>query len=138
MTIEEHIRLVLDRASIGTLYTVHEGNPYGRYMTFRSDGETLYTVTDKHSAKLMDIEKNPHVHVLLGYQPGTENNYLEFEGQVTDVIDDNLRMKMRNFFRLVFQKDATEVTLLKIEPSVIYLHTQDGSPAQKLVLPADL
>jgi len=138
MTIEEQIRLVLDRASVGTLYTVHEGNPYGRYMTFRSDGATLYTVTDKYSVKLMDIEKNPNVHVLLGYQPGTEHNYLAFEGQVTDVIDDHLRIKMRNFFRLVFQKDATEITLLKIEPSVIYLHTQDGHPAQKLILPTEV
>ncbi len=135
MTVEEHIRLVLDRASIGTLYIVKDDKPTGRYMTFKSDGATLYTVTDKDSAKLMAIEKNPNVHIILGYQPGTEYNYLEFEGKVTDVMDDQLRIKMRNFFRSVFQKEAAEVTLLKIEPSVIYLHTQDGSPAQKFVLP---
>ena len=71
---------ILDHHKVGSLATVESGKPHSRYMTFFHDGLTLYTPTSDETHKAEEIENNPNVHVLLGYNgEGFGDAYLEID-----------------------------------------------------------
>ncbi|MFC7063630.1 pyridoxamine 5'-phosphate oxidase family protein [Halobacillus seohaensis] len=81
--LKKKIYNVLDQHKIGTLATVKEGKPHSRFMTFSNDDDfTFYTPTHKETHKAEEIEANPDVHILIGYEgEGYGDAYLEVEGQ---------------------------------------------------------
>ena len=134
--LQEQILDILDSEKIGSLVTVHDDKPYARYMTFTNRGFTLYTMTEDDSAKVKDLEKNPYTHILFGYTHSEEEApYLEIEGKVTDFKDDDLKMKITNFFRHIFMKDSSDMVTLQIEPIRIRLMNKKGQPPQQLEFP---
>ena len=52
----------------GVLSSVENNKPHSRYMTFYNEDLTLYTPTKLDTEKVEEIEKNPSVSVLLGYE----------------------------------------------------------------------
>ena len=134
--LQEEILNILDTEKIGSLVTVHDNKPYARYMTFTNRGFTLYTTTEDDSAKVKDLEKNPYTHILFGYTHSDEDApYLEIEGKVTDFKDDELKLKITNFFRHIFMKDSSDWVTLQIEPIRIRLMNKKGQPPQELEFP---
>lgn len=134
--LKEEILNILDSEKIGSLVTVHDNKPYARYMTFTNRGFTLYTMTEDDSAKVKDLEKNPYTHILFGYTHSEEEApYLEIEGKVTDFKDDELKVKITNFFRHIFMKDSSHMVMLQIEPIRIRLMNKKGQPPQELEFP---
>ena len=134
--LQEEILNILDTEKIGSLVTVHDNKPYARYMTFTNRGFTLYTTTEDDSAKVKDLEKNPYTHILFGYTHSEEEApYLEIEGKVTDFKDDELKLKITNFFRHIFMKDSSDWVTLQIEPIRIRLMNKKGQPPQELEFP---
>ena len=134
--LQEEILNILDSEKIGSLVTVHDDKPYARYMTFTNRGFTLYTMTEDDSAKVKDLEKNPYTHILFGYTHSEEEApYLEIEGKVTDFKDDDLKMKITNFFRHIFMNDSSDMVTLQIEPIRIRLMNKKGQPPQELEFP---
>ena len=130
--LQEEILNILDTEKIGSLVTVHDNKPYARYMTFTNRGFTLYTTTEDDSAKVKDLEKNPYTHILFGYTHSEEDApYLEIEGKVTDFKDDELKLKITNFFRHIFMKDSSDWVTLQIEPIRIRLMNKKGQPPQE-------
>ena len=134
--LQEEILDILDSEKIGSLVTVHDDKPYARYMTFTNRGFTLYTMTEDDSAKVKDLEKNPYTHILFGYtHSGEEAPYLEIEGKITDFKEDELKVKLINFFRRLFMKDSSDMVTLQIEPIRIRLMNKKGQPPQQLEFP---
>lgn len=93
--VKNQILSVLDDYTIGTLATIQDGKPYSRFMMFFHEDLVLYTATNKDTHKVEELEKNPYVHILLGYDgQGWSDPYVEVEAKVN--VETNEELK-RNF-----------------------------------------
>ncbi len=61
---------IISESRIGILCTIKGDQPFSRYMIFRSEGFTLYTISSKQTEKVKHIAENPNVHILLGFEGG--------------------------------------------------------------------
>ncbi|WP_373470806.1 pyridoxamine 5'-phosphate oxidase family protein [Carnobacterium alterfunditum] len=115
---------IIEKNNIGTMSTVSDGKPVSRYMTFFNEGFILYTLTDKRTHKVKELEKNPHTFILLGYDSGLLNtNYVEIAGQVS-IIDDRAMIEhlWSPYMKLIFEgKDDPNIVVLKIQPDTVAL-----------------
>ncbi|MEC1561611.1 pyridoxamine 5'-phosphate oxidase family protein [Bacillus haynesii] len=121
---------ILDHHKIGSLATVESGKPHSRYMTFFHDGLTLYTPTSDETHKAEEIDNNPNVHVLLGYNgEGLGDAYLEITGTVKLNHSKDLKDKIwdERLERWFDGKDDPNLTVLEIEPSEIRLMNEGES-----------
>lgn len=135
-TLREQILEILNKQNIGSMVTIKDNKPYARYMTFTNEDFTLFAMTEEDSSKVLDLEKNPYTHILYGYTlEDTDAPYLEIEGKVTDFKDDELKLKVTNFFRGLFNKDAKDMITIQIEPTRIRLMNKKGQPPQELKYP---
>jgi len=97
MDIKNKIEEVLDRHKVGTLATVRDGIPHSRYMTFHHEDLILYTATDKETHKAEDLQTNPNVHILIGYDgKGFEDPYVEIEATANISDSEDLKRKLWN------------------------------------------
>lgn len=115
---------VLEDNKIGVLSTVSGGKPVSRYMTFFNEGFVLYTLTDKRTDKVSDIEENPHAFVLLGYEEGLLNKkYVEYQGEVSLTDDQSLIDHLWSpYMNAIFDgKDDPNILILQIKPSKVSL-----------------
>lgn len=125
----------MDEYKIGVLATVENNKPHCRYMTFSHDDFTLYTPTNKETHKAEEIEKNPYVHTLLGYEgEGVGDTYVEVSGTASVQEDQSVKEKwwdvgMEQWFE---GPDDPEYVVLKIEPESIRLMNKKGEPAQNI------
>ncbi|MCJ2148510.1 pyridoxamine 5'-phosphate oxidase family protein [Bacillus sp. GM2] len=121
---------ILDHHKIGSLATVESGKPHSRYMTFFHDGLTLYTPTSDETHKAEEIDNNPNVHVLLGYNgEGLGDAYLEITGTAKLNHSQDLKDKIwdERLERWFDGKDDPNLTVLEIEPSEIRLMNEGES-----------
>ncbi|SIQ84651.1 General stress protein 26 [Peribacillus simplex] len=122
---------------IGVLSSVENNKPHSRYMTFFNDELTLYTPTSGKTEKIDEIEKNPNVHILIGYDnEGLGDSYLEISG--TSKINDSQELKDKLWnesFEDWFEgpKDPNYL-ILQIKPESIRLMNNNGEPPQELSL----
>jgi len=121
---------IIEKNNIGTMSTVSDDKPVSRYMTFFNEGFILYTITDKRTHKVEDLETNPHVFILLGYDTGLLNkNYVEIAGQATITEDQSLIEHLWSpYMNLIFDgKDDPNIVILKIQPDTVTLRgTKDN------------
>lgn len=124
---------VLEKDKVGVLATVQKGKPHARYMTFFHEEMILYTVTNKHTHKMEDMEENANVHILLGYGgDGYGDEYVEVEGKVSMKESKALKEKlwtesMNNYFD---GPEDPEYIVLEIKPMRIRFMNQKGKPTQ--------
>ena len=120
---EEALDILKDN-KVGTLSTVSNNKPFSRYMTFFNEGFVLYTITDKRTHKVDELEENPHAFVLLGYEEGLLNKqYVEIQGQVDITEDDSLIDHLwSTYMNLIFDgKDDPNIVVLRIKPEKLTL-----------------
>ncbi|MFG6150472.1 pyridoxamine 5'-phosphate oxidase family protein [Halobacillus sp. B23F22_1] len=123
--LKKKIYNIMDQHKIGTLATVKQGKPHSRYMTFSNDDEfTFYTPTNKETHKAEEIEENPNVHILIGYEgEGFGDAYLEVEGQAK--IRDDQKIKdwlwSEEMERWFTSKGDPDYIVLEIYPESIRL-----------------
>ncbi|MCY9672136.1 pyridoxamine 5'-phosphate oxidase family protein [Bacillus pumilus] len=132
--LKQKVLNLLDEQKVGTLATVEQDKPHTRYMTFFHEGLTLYTPTSKETHKADEIEKNPNVHILIGYSgEGFGDTYAEIEGTATltddpDLIDRLWSEEMEKWFK---GKDDPNLVILKIDPtSIRYMNEGSRTPAE--------
>ncbi|MCR6473598.1 pyridoxamine 5'-phosphate oxidase family protein [Bacillus safensis] len=132
--LKQKVLNLLDEQKVGTLATVEQDKPHTRYMTFFHEGLTLYTPTSKETHKADEIEKNPNVHILIGYSgEGFGDTYAEIAGNATltddpELIDRLWSDEMEKWFK---GKEDPNLVILKIEPtSIRYMNEGSRTPAE--------
>lgn len=114
---------VIEKDNIGAMSTVTPDNkPQARYMTFYNEGFILYTLTDKRTSKVDEIEANPQAHVLLGYEEGLFNkNFVEIEAEVSITEEQSLIEHLwKAPMNAVFEsKDDPNIMILRLTPKKV-------------------
>ena len=135
--IKEKVLNIIRDHKIGVLSSVENNKPHSRYMTFFNDDLTLYTPTSGKTEKTDEIEKNPNVHILIGYDnKGLGDSYLEISG--TSKINDSQELKDKLWnesFEDWFEgPNDPNYLILQIKPESIRLMNNNGEPPQELSL----
>ncbi len=135
--LKQEILKVLDESNVGTLATVKNNKPHSRYMTYFHDDFTLYTPTSKETHKTEEIEANPNVHVLLGYEgQGFGDTFVEIEGRASIEESTDYKEKLWNDHMKRWFKGPQDPNyiVLKIEPTHIRLMNDDEDSPHSLEL----
>lgn len=128
---------ILEESRIGVLATVQDNKPHSRYMTFFNDEFTLYTPTSKKTQKVDELEDNPHVHILLGYEgEGVGDAFLEIEGKMgvhdeQGMIDKVWNDRLKGWFT---GPDDPNLVILAIKPDRVRLINKKGEEPQTIEL----
>ncbi|MFC0524394.1 pyridoxamine 5'-phosphate oxidase family protein [Pontibacillus salicampi] len=136
--IKDKIEQIMEQHKVGSLATVQDGKPHSRYMTFHHEGLIMFTATDKDTHKVEEIERNPAVHILMGYDgQGFEDPYIEVEGKAK--INDSQEMKDRLWndymeYWLDGPQDPS-YTILEIHPTNIRLLNVEGEDGPQTYQP---
>lgn len=134
--LKQKVLNLLDEQKVGTLATVEQDKPHTRYMTFFHEGLTLYTPTSKETHKADEIEKNPNVHILIGYSgEGFGDTYAEIAGTATltddpELIDCLWSEEMEKWFK---GKDDPNLVILKIDPTSIRYMNEGSRYAGRII-----
>ena len=129
--LKSRILKVLGESKVGSLATVKENKPHSRYMTFFNEDLTLYTPTSKETYKADEIEKNPYVHILLGYEgDGTGDAYIEVQGKAVIKEEQHLKdkywsVKMKKWIE---SPNDPNFIILEVKPETIRLMNDNGEP----------
>ncbi|ARJ37540.1 general stress protein [Sporosarcina ureae] len=137
MTAKDTVQKILNESMVGTMATVDNNKPYSRYMTFMSDGLTLYTPTNRKTEKVDELDDNPYTHILLGYEgEGFGDAYVEYSGRVTISDDESLKEKVWNDHMKAWftGPEDPNLVILKIEPEAIRLMNKSGQPPEDISL----
>ncbi len=128
---------VIEKDEVGVLATISGDKPVARYMTFYNEGFILYTLTDKRTDKVEDIEANPHVFILLGYEEGLLNkNFVEIEAKASvtdnqDLIEHLWSAPMNAIFD---GKDDPNILVVKLEPEKVSLRGTKNAEVESIDL----
>ncbi|WP_161879595.1 pyridoxamine 5'-phosphate oxidase family protein [Alkalibacterium sp. MB6] len=128
---------IIEKDNIGVMATVSGNKPVARYMTFYNEGFTLYTITDKRTSKVEDIEANPHAFILLGYEEGLLNkNFVEIDAKVSTTDDQALIEHLwSSYMNAIFEgKDDPNILILKITPEKISLRGTKNTEVESVDL----
>ncbi|MDF9762672.1 general stress protein 26 [Peribacillus simplex] len=135
--LKEKVLNIIRDHKIGVLSSVENNKPHSRYMTFFNEELTLYTPTNANTEKIDEIEKNPNVHILIGYEnEGLGDSYLEILG--TSKISDSQELKDKlwneSFENWFDSPNDPNYLILQIKPESIRLMNNNGQPPQELTL----
>src|SRR5690554_861935 len=128
---------VIEKDNIGVMATVSDNKPVARYMTFYNEGFILYTITDKRTSKVEDIEANPNAFVLLGYEEGLLNkNFVEIEAKVSMTDDQSLIDHLwSSYMNAIFDgKDDPNILILKLTPEKVSLRGTKNTEVESIDL----
>ncbi|MGJ7913348.1 pyridoxamine 5'-phosphate oxidase family protein [Neobacillus sp. LXY-1] len=135
--VKDEVVKIISGHRTGVLTTVENNKPHSRYMTFYNDELTLYTPTKRDTEKIDEIEKNPSVSVLFGYeQKGQMDSYVEILG--TSSVNDSDVLK-KQFWDDSFEKwfdgpGDPNYVFLKINPEVVRILNLHDKPSQEFNL----
>ncbi|MBS4177661.1 pyridoxamine 5'-phosphate oxidase family protein [Lederbergia citrea] len=135
--LKDKIVNIISNHKTGILASVENNKPHLRYMTFYHEALTLYTPTERESEKIEEIENNPYVSVLLGYEDkGHSDAYVEILG--TSSINDTQALKDQ-FWEESFSKwfdgpNDPNYVFLEIKPQTVRVLNLNGEPPQELSL----
>lgn len=136
-TAYEKAMKILSKSHVGTMATIENNKPHTRYMTFFYENNYLYTVTSKQTHKAQELQKNPHTHILIGYDgKGFGDAFLEIEGTVEESHEMGLKEKIWNkFLEAWFEGvDDPDMLVLKITPTNIRLMNEIGKQPEQVIL----
>ncbi|MFS0782720.1 pyridoxamine 5'-phosphate oxidase family protein [Bacillus sp. 1P06AnD] len=123
----QKLSAILEDSRVGVLSSVKQNKPKARYMTFFNDGSTLYTPTSADTCKVDELEKNPSVHVIVGYEgEGFGDAYVEIEGHATISENQSLKEKMwDDSFKAMFTGDNDpDYVILEIKPAQMTINNR--------------
>ncbi|WP_018924618.1 pyridoxamine 5'-phosphate oxidase family protein [Salsuginibacillus kocurii] len=130
-TLKEEILNIMNEHKHGTLATVKKNRPHSRYMTYFNEGFTLFTPTDKETHKTEEIEENPNVHILLGYEGGgIGDQYVEVEGkaEIREDADTKKGIWQEDFANWFDGPEDPDYIILEITPVRIRLMNTGEGP----------
>ncbi|WP_347861608.1 pyridoxamine 5'-phosphate oxidase family protein [Salimicrobium sp. PL1-032A] len=134
--LKSHIKDILKDHKVGTLATVKNNKPHSRFMTFWNDENlTLFTPTSNETYKAEEIEENPFVHIIIGYEgAGPGDAFLEIQGQAQIRSDEKIRDWIWNdhMERWFSSKDDDELIVLEIFPETIRLMNESKETPEQL------
>lgn len=122
--IKEEILRILTEHRVGTLATMKKDQPFARYMIFRNEEYTLYTISSKLTEKVQDIQANNKVHILLGFDgSGYGKPYIDMTAIATIHDDKELKDKLwhENFRKYLQGPDDPNYIVIRCEPKTIRL-----------------
>jgi general stress protein 26 len=129
--LKDRIIKVLGKSKVGSMATVEGNKPHSRYMTFFNEDLTLYTPTSNETYKAEEIERNPHVHILLGYEgDGMGDAYIEVQGKATIKKEQKLKDKYWNdrMEKWIKSPEDPNFIILEIKADTIRLMNDNGEP----------
>lgn len=135
--LKEQVLKIISDHKTGILSSVENNKPHSRYMTFYNEDLTLFTPTKMDTEKIEEIEKNPAVSVLLGYEEkGQSDSYVEVSG--TTSINDSQALKTQ-FWDKSFNKwfngpEDPNFVFLQIQPETIRVLNIHDEPPKELTL----
>ncbi|WP_338472866.1 pyridoxamine 5'-phosphate oxidase family protein [Niallia sp. XMNu-256] len=137
LELKEKVIEIISNHKTGILASVEDNKPHCRYMTFYNEELTLYSPTKKDTEKIAEIEKNPYVSVLLGYEDkGQRDGYVELLGKAS--INENQSLKDRlweeSFKKWFDGPHDPNYVFLEIQPQTVRLLNLEGEPPQELSL----
>ncbi|AHV95258.1 pyridoxamine 5'-phosphate oxidase family protein [Paenibacillus sabinae] len=95
--LEQRIIKALDDNTFGSFGTIEAGaKPKVRYMAVFHEGLNLYLATDRKTHKVEELQTNPNVFLLLGYEAGGSKDILGIEARASVTKDGSLRQKIWN------------------------------------------
>ncbi|GAB6992178.1 pyridoxamine 5'-phosphate oxidase family protein [Paenibacillus pini] len=94
--LEQEIAKIMDHNKFCSFATVEGNKPKQRYMALYNQGLSIHLVTDGKTHKVEELEENPHVSLLLGYEAGGSKDVVEIEGTCSVTKDDELRERIWN------------------------------------------
>lgn len=123
----ERVTEILNQSRVGVMSTVNDNKPNARYMIFYNDGLTLYTKTSDNTQKFDEIESNPNTHIMIGFNEGKHQAYLEISGTVETVTDQKTidwlwSSQDKTYFD---DKDDPDLVVLKVIPENIRMMNDD-------------
>ncbi|MFN7251572.1 MAG: pyridoxamine 5'-phosphate oxidase family protein [Anaerobacillus sp.] len=132
--INEEVIRILSEHKVGTLSTMKGDQPFSRYMIFRNEEFTLYTISSKATEKVQDILENNKVHILLGFEGGGYGKpYIDMTAEATIHDDKALKDKFwhDNFRKYLTGPDDPNYIVIRCEPKSIRLinHPDLDGPA---------
>lgn len=135
--LKNQVMKIISDHKTGVLSSVENNKPHSRYMTFFHEDLTLFTPTKMDTEKIGEIEKNPYVSVLLGYEEkGQSDAYIEVLG--TSTINDSQDLKKKYWdesFNQWFQgPEDPNYVFLQIQPETLRLLNLHGEKTQELNL----
>jgi len=119
----------------GVLSTVENNKPHSRYMTFYNDDLTLYSPTKMNTEKLDEIEKNPFVSVLLGYEEkGQSDAYVQISGSSKINNSQSLKSKLwdESFTKWFDGPEDPNYVFIEIQPEIVRILNHYDEPTQEL------
>lgn len=128
---------IMENSYVGVLATITEDKPHSRYMTFFNKDFTLYTATSKKTQKVDELEKNPHAHVLLGYEgEGVGDTFLEIEGEMSEHDDRSLIEELWNEHLTGWFSgpDDPNLVFIAVKPTRMRLMNKKGEEPQNIEL----
>ncbi|MFB9329074.1 pyridoxamine 5'-phosphate oxidase family protein [Paenibacillus aurantiacus] len=136
MTVAEKDKLqakifeAMDKHRIAAFATVEGNKPKVRYMAVFHDGLNIYLATDRKTQKVEELQQNPNVSLLLGYEKGTPPQVVELEGTASITKDDSLRQKLWNeeLSKWFDGPEDPNYVILDITPSEIHYYDEQGQP----------
>ena len=121
----------------GVLSSVENNKPHSRYMTFYNEELTLFTPTKFDTEKIDEIEKNPFVSVLLGYEGKEQSDtYVEISGTSTINNSQDLKKQYWNesFNNWFDGPEDPNYVFLQIQPETVRILNNQGEPPKELYL----
>ncbi|MCL6460194.1 MAG: pyridoxamine 5'-phosphate oxidase family protein [Gorillibacterium sp.] len=95
--LEKAIIDTLDDNEFGSFGTIEgEKKPKVRYMAVYHEGLNIHLATDRKTHKVEELEANPYVCLLLGFEAGGSKDLLEIEATAVVTKDETLREKVWN------------------------------------------
>ncbi|MHA0857486.1 pyridoxamine 5'-phosphate oxidase family protein [Paenibacillus sp. CMAA1364] len=96
LEIEQEITKVLDRNKICALATIEGNKPKQRYMVLYNEGLSIHLVTDRRTQKVDELQHNPNISLLVGYDIGGTKEVVEVEGTCSISTNESLKEKCWN------------------------------------------
>lgn len=94
--LEQKIIKALENNKFGSLGTVENDKPKVRYMAIFNDGLNIRLATNRKTHKVEELQRNPNISLLLGYEMGGTNEVVEIEGICEITKNDQLRQQVWN------------------------------------------
>ncbi|MEC0178805.1 pyridoxamine 5'-phosphate oxidase family protein [Paenibacillus favisporus] len=126
--LEQNLAKILDHNQFCSFATVEGNRPKQRYMALYNQGLSIHLVTDRKTHKVEELEGNPHVSLLLGYEIGGSREVVEIEGTCKVTAEDSLRKQIwkEEFKKQFTGPDDPDYVLLEITPVRVEYTGKDG------------
>lgn len=126
--LESNIIQALEDNQFGSFATIEAGKPRVRYMAIYHEGLDIYLATDRKTHKVEELQANPNVFLLLGFEQGGTGTLVEIVATGEVSTDDSLKHKVWNeeISRWFKGPDDPDYIVLKLTPQQIEYTGKSG------------